>query len=111
MDKEIEQRKRESEDDKAKIEKRRREQRKFLDEIPEEFKLSNCWAWKRQRKPAWVITADPSRAINQGPGSQADRRNARRCDRSGEYQWSRLKRKPSGPFLRLGCSRSIPARR
>jgi hypothetical protein len=92
MDKEIEQRKRESEDDKAKIEKRRREQRKFLDEIPEEFDFQLLGVEEVSGKPAWVISADPK------PGYQPKDRAAKLIAKmrgkvwidQSEYQWVKI---------------------
>src|ERR1700722_17533113 len=71
MDKEIKQRERESADDKAKIEKERREQRKFLDEIPEAFNFQLLGVENVSGKPAWVISADPK------PGYQPKDRAAK----------------------------------
>jgi hypothetical protein len=98
MDKEIEQRKRESEDDKAKIEKRRREQRKFLDEIPEEFNFQLLGVESVSGKPAWVITADPK------PGYQPKDRGAKLIAKmrgkvwidQGEYQWVKIEAQAIG---------------
>ena len=99
MDKEIEQRKRESVDDKAKIEKRRREQRKFLDEIPEEFNFQLLGVENVSGKPAWVISADPK------PGYQPKDRGAKLIAKmrgkvwidQGEYQWVKIEAQATGP--------------
>jgi len=98
MDKEIEQRKRESADDKAKIEKRRREQRKFLDEIPEEFNFQLLGVENVSGKPAWVITADAKpgyRAKDTAAKLIAKMRGKVWIDQ-GEYQWVKIEAQAIG---------------
>jgi hypothetical protein len=98
MDKEIEQRQRETPDVKAKIEKQRREQRKFLDEIPEEFNFQLVGVENVSGKPAWVITADPK------PSYQPKERGAKLISKmrgkiwvdQGEYQWVRIEAQAIG---------------
>jgi hypothetical protein len=98
MDKEIEQRNRESAEDKAKIEKQRKEQRKFLDEVPEEFNFQLLGVENVSGKPAWVITADPK------PGYQPKDRNAKLIAKmrgkvwidQGEYQWVKIEAQATG---------------
>ncbi|HEY1760012.1 MAG TPA: hypothetical protein VGG72_31865 [Bryobacteraceae bacterium] len=98
MDKEIEQRKRESADDKAKIEKQRREQRKFLDEIPEEFDFKLLGVENVSGKPAWVISADPKpgyRPKDRGAKMIAKMRGKLWIDQ-GEYQWVKIDAEATG---------------
>ena len=98
MDKEMEQRNRESAADKAKIEKERREQRKFLDEIPEEFNFQLLGVENVSGKPAWVITADPK------PGYTPKDRGAKLIAKmrgkiwidQGEYQWVKIEAQAIG---------------
>jgi hypothetical protein len=59
MDKELARRERESASDKAKLEKERQEQRKFLNEVPEAFTFKLAGEEAISGKPAWVITAEP----------------------------------------------------
>lgn len=92
LDKEIEKRKRESAEDKAQIEKQRKEQRKFLNEIPEEFNFTLLGVENVSGKPAWAIKADPK------PGYQPKDRGAKLIAKmrgtvwidQGEYQWVKI---------------------
>ena len=59
MDREVERRDHESEADKAKLEKQRLEERKFLDEVPEAFTFHLLGEDTVSGKPTWVIQADP----------------------------------------------------
>jgi len=61
LDQEAEHRAHESEADKAKIEKQRLEERKFLDEVPQAFAFRLLGEDEVSGKPAWVIQADPRR--------------------------------------------------
>lgn len=98
MDKEIEQRKRESAADKAKIEKQRKEQRKFLDEVPEEFNFQLLGVENVSGKPAWIISADPK------PGYQPKDRRAKMIAKmrgkvwidQSEYQWVKIEAEAVG---------------
>ena len=98
MDKEIEQRKRETADEKAKIEKERREERKFLDEIPEEFNFRLLGVENVSGKPAWVITADPKQGYqpkDRGAKLIAKMRGKVWIDQ-GEYQWVKIEAQAIG---------------
>jgi hypothetical protein len=98
MDKEIAQRERETPEEKAKIEKERRAQRKFLDEIPEEFNFQLLGVEDVSGKPAWVITADPK------PGYHPKDLGAKLIGKmrgkiwidQGEYQWVRIEAQAIG---------------
>jgi hypothetical protein len=98
MDKEIAQRQRETAEEKAKIEKERRAQRKFLDEIPEEFNFQLLGVENVSGKPAWVITGDPK------PGYQPKDRGAKLIAKmrgkiwvdQSEYQWVRIEAQAVG---------------
>jgi hypothetical protein len=59
MDKELAKRSQLSESDKQKLEKRRRENRKFLNEIPDAFTFRFAGEEEVSGKPAWVIEAEP----------------------------------------------------
>jgi hypothetical protein len=59
LDKEIDKREHESAADQARHEKQRREERKFLDEVPEAFSYRLVGQEIISGKPAWVILADP----------------------------------------------------
>ncbi len=59
MDREIEKRERESADDKARNEKTRQEERKFLKEVPEAFTFTLEGEDTISGEPAWVIKAEP----------------------------------------------------
>jgi hypothetical protein len=98
MDKEIERRKNESAADKARIEKERQEQRKFLDEVPEEFDFKLLGVEQISGKLAWVISADPK------PGYQPKSRGAKLIANmrgkvwidQGEYQWVKVEAQAVG---------------
>ena len=98
LDKEVERRKHESESDKAKIAKERQEQRKFLDEVPEEFTFKLLGVEDVSGKPAWVISAEPK------PGYQPKAREAKLIAKmrgkiwieQGEYQWVRVVAEATG---------------
>ena len=98
LDKEIEQRKRETSEEKAKIEKERRQQRKFLDEIPEEFNFQLLGVEDVSGKPAWVITADPKPSYHPkelGAKLISKMRGKIWVDQS-EYQWVRIEAQAVG---------------
>lgn len=100
MDREVARRERESSDEKAKLEKQRREQRKFLDEIPEAFNFQLVGEEEVSGQPAWVITADPK------PGYHARDRLAKLITKmqariwidKGEYQWVKIEAHVIGPI-------------
>jgi hypothetical protein len=111
MDKEIEKRKRESADDKAKIEKERRERRKFLDEIPEEFNFKLLGVDSVSGKPAWVISAEPKPAYQ--PQDRAAKLIAKMRGKvwidQGEYQWVKIEAQAVGTLsYGLGLLRINP---
>ena len=98
LDKEVERRKHESDAEKAKIEKQRREQRKFLDEIPDEFNFTLLDVETVSGKPAWVISADPK------PDYQPKARGAKLIAKmrgkvwidQAEYQWVKIEAVATG---------------
>lgn len=98
MDQEIERRNHESAADKAKIEKERREQRKFLDEVPEEFDFKLLGVEQVSGKPAWVISAEPK------PGYEPKARGAKLIAKMRgkvwidqvEYQWVKVEAQATG---------------
>ena len=98
LDQEVERRKHESDGDKAKIEKERQEQRKFLDEVPDEFNFKLLGVEQISGKPAWVISAEPK------PGYQPKARNAKLIAKmrgkvwidQSEYQWVKIEAQATG---------------
>jgi hypothetical protein len=62
LDREIDKREHESAGDKARYERERREERKFLDEVPEAFFYRLVGEEMISGNPAWVILADPKPA-------------------------------------------------
>jgi hypothetical protein len=98
LDKEIERRKHESEADKAKMAKERQEQRKFLDEVPEEFDFKLLGVEQVSGKPAWVISATPK------PGYQPKALGAKLIRNmrgkvwidQAEYQWVKVEAEATG---------------
>lgn len=98
MDKEIERRNRESAADKAKIEKERQEQRKFLDEVPEEFNFKLVGVEQISGKPAWVISAEPKPGYepkSRGAKFIASMRGKVWIDQA-EYQWVKVEAQATG---------------
>jgi hypothetical protein len=91
MDKELARRQNLSASERAKLEKRRLENRRFLREIPDAFTFRLIGEEKVSGKPAWVIEADPK------PGFHAKDMRARILSKlrgklwidKGEYQWVR----------------------
>jgi hypothetical protein len=92
MDQEIARRKRESADEKAKLEKQRRERRKFLDEVPDGFNFKLVGEEKISGRAAWVITAEPK------PGYHAQQQLSKIVEKlrgkiwidQAEYQWVKV---------------------
>jgi len=92
MDKEIARRQRETASEKARLEKRRQEERKFLDEVPEAFDFRVIGEESVSGKPAWVISAEPK------PGYQAKERRAKLIAKmrgkiwidQNEFQWVKI---------------------
>ncbi len=92
MDKELAKRSRLSESEKQKLEKRRRENRKFLNEIPDAFTFKLLGEEQVSGKPTWVIEADPR------PNYKARDTRAKILTKmrgkiwvdQGEYQWVRV---------------------
>jgi hypothetical protein len=98
LDKEIERRKHESAADKAKIAKQRQEQRKFLDEVPEEFDFQLLGVEDISGKPAWVISAQPKRGYQpkaRGAKLIQNMRGKVWIDQS-EYQWVKVQAEATG---------------
>ncbi len=98
MDKEIERRNHESASDKAKIEKQRQEQRKFLDEVPEEFNFKLLGVDQVSGKPAWVISAEPKPGYepkSRGAKFIASMRGKVWIDQA-EYQWVKVEAQATG---------------
>ena len=98
LDQEVERRKHETDSDRAKIEKERREQRKFLDEVPDEFVFKLLGVENVSGKPAWEISAEPN------PGYKPKSRNAQLVSKmrgkvwidQGEYQWVKIQAEAIG---------------
>jgi hypothetical protein len=98
LDKEIERRKHESDADKAKIAKERQEQRRFLDEVPEEFNFRLLGVEQVSGKPAWVISAEPK------IGYQPKARGAKLIQNmrgkvwidQAEFQWVKVEAEATG---------------
>lgn len=98
MDQEVARREHESPSDKAKLDKQRQEQRKFLDEVPDEFNFKLLGVESVSGKPAWVISADPK------PGYQPKARGAKLIQNmrgkiwidQGEYQWVKVEAQATG---------------
>lgn len=98
LDKEVERREHESASDKAKIAKERQEQRKFLDEVPEEFNFKLLGVEDVSGKPAWVISAEPK------PGYQPKAKGAKLIAKmrgkiwidQAEYQWVKVEAEATG---------------
>jgi hypothetical protein len=98
MDKEVDRREHESPADKVKLAKERQEQRRFLNEVPEEFNFKLLGVESVSGKPAWVISADPK------PGYQPKARGAKLIQSmrgkvwidQGEYQWVKIEAKATG---------------
>jgi hypothetical protein len=92
LDKEIEKREHESAEDKAKIEKERREQRKFLDEVPDAFNFQLVGEEEVSGKPAWVILAEPKPdyRIKDGRAKFITKLRAKVWIDKGEYQWVKV---------------------
>lgn len=59
MDRELEKREKETPDDKARIERQGRGNRRYLQEVPEVYNLRLVGTELVSGRPAWVITADP----------------------------------------------------
>jgi hypothetical protein len=92
MDKEVDKREHESAADKAKIDKERQEERKFLSEVPEAFHYKLLGEETVSGKPAWVIGAEPN------PEYHPEGRVAKIVTKlrgkiwvdQGEYQWVKV---------------------
>jgi len=92
MDKELMKREHESAADKAKQEKERQEERRFLNEVPEAFVFKLVGEEDVSGKPAWVIDAEPKR------GYEPKDRRAKMITKlhgriwidKGEYQWVKV---------------------
>lgn len=92
MDKELAKREHESASEKARQEKERREEREFLNEVPEAFLFKLVGEENVSGKPAWVIDAEPKRGYQ-----PKDRRAKIITELKGriwidknEYQWVKV---------------------
>jgi hypothetical protein len=98
LDKEVERRKHESEADKARIARERQEQRKFLDEVPEEFNFKLLGVEDVSGKPAWVISAEPKAGYQ--PKAKGARLIAKMRGKvwidQAEYQWVKVEAQATG---------------
>ncbi len=98
MDKEIARREHESAEERAKLEKERRERRKFLNEVPDAFNFKLLGQEQVSGKPAWVISAEPK------PGYQAKERLAKVIEHlrgkiwidQADYQWVKVEAEATG---------------
>ena len=98
LDQEVERRKHETDADRAKIEKERQEQRKFLDEVPDEFVFKLLGVETVSGKPAWEVSAEPN------PRYKPKSRNAQLISKmrgkvwidQGEYQWVKIQAEATG---------------
>jgi hypothetical protein len=92
MDKELYRRQHESAADKAKREKERQEQRKFLNEVPEAFTFKLVGEEAISGKPAWVIGAEPKAGYQ--PKDRLAKVIAKMRGRiwidKAEYQWVKV---------------------
>lgn len=98
LDKEVERREHESASDKAKIAKERQEERKFLDEVPEEFNFKLLGSETVSGKPAWVISAEPKpgyRPRSRGAKGIQNMRGKVWIDQA-EYQWVKVEAQATG---------------
>jgi hypothetical protein len=98
MDKEVDRREHESAADKARLARERQEQRKFLDEVPEEFNFKLLGVESVSGKPAWVISAEPKsgyRPKARGAKLIQSMRGKVWIDQ-GEYQWVKVQAQATG---------------
>ena len=92
MDKELEKRSHISESEKQKLEKRRLENRKFLNELPQAFTFHLLGTEPVSGKPAWIIDAEPKSGF-QPKDTRArilSKMRGRIWVDQGEYQWVRV---------------------
>jgi hypothetical protein len=92
MDKEIARRARESEQEKAELEKQRQEQRRFLNEVPDAFNFTLIGEEDVSGKPTWVIQAEPKgdyRAKERRAKLVSKMRGKVWIDKD-EYQWVKI---------------------
>jgi hypothetical protein len=92
LDKEIDKREHESVEDKAEHEKERREERKFLDEVPDAFNFRLVGEEEVSGKPAWVIQADPKPdyRLKDGRAKFITKLRAKVWIDKSEYQWVKV---------------------
>lgn len=98
LDQETARREHETAADKAKLAKQRAEQRKFLDEVPDEFNFKLLGVDQISGKPAWEIAAKPK------PGYKPKAREAKLIQSmrgkvwidQGEYQWVKVEAQATG---------------
>ena len=111
LDREVARRQNESAQEKAKLEKQRQQQRKFLNEVPEAFNFRLTGEEQVSGKPAWVITAEPK------PGYRARERLAKVVAKmrgkiwidEGEYQWVKVEAEVAEPLsFGLGLLKILP---
>jgi hypothetical protein len=111
LDREVARRQNESAQEKAKLEKQRQQQRKFLNEVPEAFNFQLIGEEQVSGKPAWVITAEPK------PDYRAHERLAKVVAKmrgkiwidEGEYQWVKVQAEVAEPLsFGLGLLKILP---
>ena len=98
LDKEVARREHESAGDKVQLAKQRAEERKFLDEVPDEYNFSLLGVETISGKPAWKLFANPK------PGYQPKARGARAIANmrgtvwidQAEYQWVKVEAQATG---------------
>lgn len=92
MDKELARRQNESPAEKAKAEKERKQQREFLNEIPDAFDFKLVAEEPVSGKPAWVISAEPkpSYRAKQRLAKVITKMRARIWIDKGEFQWVKV---------------------
>ena len=111
MDKELARREHESVADKAKREKERQEERRFLNEVPEAFTFHLVGEEAVSGKSAWVITADPR--TDYKPKDRRARLITKLRGKiwidKGEYQWVKVEAEAIGALsFGLGLVRIEP---
>ena len=98
LDKETARRENESAADKAKLARERQEERKFLDEVPEEFNFKLLGVDDVSGKPAWVISGEPRLGYQpkaRGAKLIQNMRGKMWIDQA-EYQWVKVEAQATG---------------
>ena len=98
MDKEVARRQNESAADKARFDKQRREERQFLNEIPQAFHFQLVGQEAVSGKPAWVITAEPDLSYHAKDrlAKLVSKMRAKIWIDQGEYQWVKVEAEATG---------------